>query len=144
MKRFLTTFQDFPDLQFDIGIEPTNKKRVAHRLIIVAHGNLKSRDEWQAAFDAWCALQGQVPKFRRGNDLTGQTVAYAVFLGAHPIADFIVRWIGVESVSIDQTVGNRLSRLEQQVAALRRRMAHPLHVAASQELLDPPNLMAPG
>lgn len=119
-------FEDFPDLDFHVRIEPTNRERVAHRLIISAKGDLDSRDAWQASFDAWCALQGQLPKFRRGNALTCQTVAYAFFPGAHPIADFIVRWMGVEALSIDRTLGNRLSRLEKEVASLHRQLAHPL------------------
>lgn len=126
MNRFVANFQEFPDLSFEVGMEATNQNRVTHRVIVVARGSLASREVWERQFDSWCALQGQVPKFRRGSSLIGRTVAYVLFPGTHPIVDFIVRWVGVEAILIDRSIASRVSQLERAVATLQRRAVQPL------------------
>lgn len=140
MKRFPAAARGFPKLRFEVEWVQIDSDRVKYLLVVDVFGDLGSRDSWQEIFDGWCAAQGQSPKFKRGNSRTNRTEAKVVLHGFHPIADFLVRWIGLDNLPMGQLDGSKISQLEAELAQLRKQNAELLQLVTQARDVRRPEL----
>lgn len=140
MKRFVAAALGFPELRFEIEWVQIDRDRIKYLLVVGVSGDLASRDSWQEIFDGWCAAQGQSPKFKRGNSRTNRTEAKVVLHGFHPIVDFLVRWIGLDTLPIGQPEGSKTGQLEAELSQLRKQNAELLQLVTQAREVRRPEL----
>lgn len=92
-------------------------------LSVAATGELKRRDDWQAAFALWCETQGLYPVVVRGNNRTNRTQARVIVTGGWPVLDSFARLTGIENTLCGGGPEARISQLEAHVVMLRKQNA---------------------
>lgn len=128
MHMFTQSLPDYPELRFVITVTLPDRRGPRCYVRLQAEGQRELRERWRNDFKRWCAERQLEPTSRKGNARIFGTSEFELFIERwDTIAEFMVRWLGLEWLAgaaygasgLQQQLGQQLERLSRQVSDMK-------------------------